>query len=331
MRKRGNITSFIIVGVVIVVFALIVFFIASLDKNTVTKIQDTSLSEKEPVESFVQGCVDKTCKQALLLLGAQGGYLSEPINSINVEDYFISYAYYEGENLLLDKDRIQEDISDYVKQNLNICFNNFEDFHSDIELGELLVDTKINSDNVEINIDYPIKLIGIDITKEFNEFKSIVPVRLDYILTSANEIIESEINDPNWINFGMLSVLDIDTEILYYEDDVIYVLEDSKSQINNKNYTFVFANKFKENIEPDLFTFGDQEIEPGKELIVKARAIDFEDDEIAYSGPDLLSINEKTGIIKFTAPNIKGNYQFIIRATDSYGNYDEEQLLVKVI
>ena len=129
-----------IIGIILVIIASLLFF---LNLNTSDTKPVHVFSEKDSVQEFVDHCVYKTTKDALILLGMQGGHVFKPEKTLDLDNYFFSYDFYEQDNLLPTKQQIETDLSKYVKQELNNCVNNLDQFASDFEFGELNVNTNI--------------------------------------------------------------------------------------------------------------------------------------------------------------------------------------------
>ena len=76
---RSQITMMIIVGLVLFILVGIVFYISkSAVKKTsqqgIKTSQDTAL-DTQPIKEFVSKCQDKLAKEAVMLMGKQGGYI----------------------------------------------------------------------------------------------------------------------------------------------------------------------------------------------------------------------------------------------------------------
>src|SRR3989344_4564829 len=73
MNKRGQVTSFIILGIVLVVIAFVVFYFFGdvLIKQKKEVIFDES--EIEPLKNYVEECIKLNGEDGLNLIGKQGG------------------------------------------------------------------------------------------------------------------------------------------------------------------------------------------------------------------------------------------------------------------
>jgi len=79
MNKKSQVTMLMIVGIVLFI---IVSFVLYLSKSAVKKQSQQSIkktqetaADTKPIREFISKCVDKLAKDAIVLLGSQGGYI----------------------------------------------------------------------------------------------------------------------------------------------------------------------------------------------------------------------------------------------------------------
>ena len=251
MKKKGQITVFIILGLIFLIFFLIILLTKS---YRVEKIGTLSLGDINPIKNYVDLCAKSTTSDALYLLGVQGGYTTPP------EFYFqsayakIAYWYYKGEDTSPTIEEMEQELSSYVNIALPECIENldaFRDMGFEFEFGEINTKTKINENNVEFNIDYPITIIKGESKSEISEFYKIIPARLGHMHSIAKEIVRKEIEDPDWIDMTYLVNQDLNFKIYPYDEDtLIYSVLDNQSIVElNTPLTFLFANGFNESEE----------------------------------------------------------------------------------
>jgi len=125
MKKRGQITVFIILGLVFLMFFLIILFTKS---YRIEKIGAISSGELNPIKNYVDLCVKSSASNSLYLLGVQGGYTTPP------EFYFqsayakIAYWYYKGEDISPTIEEMEQELSSYVNIALPECIENLDAF-----------------------------------------------------------------------------------------------------------------------------------------------------------------------------------------------------------
>ncbi len=90
MKKRGQLTIFIILGIVLLFafgflfFVRNLFFEAQLEKETQSKLQNVFQSES--FKTYTSSCLDEVSKDAIMLIGKQGGNIYEEQGGIIEKD-----------------------------------------------------------------------------------------------------------------------------------------------------------------------------------------------------------------------------------------------------
>ena len=104
MKKRGQITVFIIFGLIFLLFFLIILFTKS---YRIEKIGAVSSGELNPIKNYVDLCAKSSASDSLYLLGVQGGYTAPP--KLYFQSAYAKIAYsllriagYKKERKLLD-------------------------------------------------------------------------------------------------------------------------------------------------------------------------------------------------------------------------------------
>ncbi len=204
-NKRGQVTLFIIIAIVIVGAALTIIFIP---KGQVTAIP----SKLQPVETSYLNCIQEKTQDAIILAETQGGYISLPefeqgsqykqfTNYYNFLGTAIPYWYYvSGNNIQKEqvpsKEIIQQQISNYVKEKISECedFSDFESGGFNIEVSETnpSVKTIINNNEVEITVSKPITISFQDAKSTVSSHKTNVNSNLGLLYQDALKIYNYE-------------------------------------------------------------------------------------------------------------------------------------------
>ncbi len=170
MRKKGQVTIFIIIGIIILLGVGIFFSIRreTLEQQFGTEIELAITEvpiEFRPVSSLIENCITQTATEGVTKLGERGGFINLVENGINtIEDttnsdavqfspgseYSVPYWWYlssdnqcsenceftiiPGNKLYLKKQpaktSIESQLEDYINNNLRTCLNNFEELIS---------------------------------------------------------------------------------------------------------------------------------------------------------------------------------------------------------
>ena len=248
MEKRGQVTIFIILGVVLISTIGIFLYFSEFSLMSLINMGTESIpSEILPIYEFVNDCVKSSGEETLYLIGQQGGYPYLPESSLDID---IPY-YFDGENSILpSKETIEEQIGNYINLKIFFCTKSFIDF-LDFEVAQNLASTEvIILDNVvNIQVNYPLNIKKGDTTYQLSEFKETFDIRLGTIYKTAEEITSLQEQNPPEIclsciiDLGIENNLNINIED-YGEDTVIFTIADQNSILLEDAYKFVFANKY---------------------------------------------------------------------------------------
>lgn len=197
MKKRGQITLFIILGVVIVsgIIALFIFTRGADDVNTPAKLGP---------KGFIDKCVRDAVEDSVEEILASGGIL-EPYKVLRYNKTNYTYLCYIGDNFKPCYNlypNIEEKIEKQVKANTNNavtkCFltlrEDFENKGYDVMGNDTNYTIDIGFGEVKINIDKPITITGLNTSQNFRNFDTKIILPLDGMIRTVDKIISSEIN-----------------------------------------------------------------------------------------------------------------------------------------
>ncbi len=366
VNKRGQITIFIIIGIIIV--ASFIFFSFQTDltmdsgfREDVSKIPADII----PIKNYVDNCIKSVGEDALVFIGKQGGYFELP--KYSTKDYYTKTAYYFYVNKykVPSKSKIEQEISKYMNDGLFFCVRNFVDFKEsgfDIKQGRINTKTTIKENGVLFEVDFP-----LNIKKEESEIKidkfinSIDNIRLNTIYNAAESITDNQMRDFSSICLSCLIDLGIEND-LYIDmnrlgnDTVLFTITDFNSVINNEPYKFNFAHKYEEYSceNPPLDASADFYLDcmkakldeynyslkineiPDLDAIINIPFV-YDVDAVGFNitfsdFTSLFDIDVNTGLINFTPTEDKiGDYTIWIKAADSLGNKDFETFKLNVV
>lgn len=337
--KRSQITIFITVGILILLFGVVYFY--NLDDITKQEIKDEKLfgqqHQSNPVKSYVESCLNLIAKESVFLTGLQGGFYDTPKHSLNLGLYDIPY-YFNGTLLMPAKKTIENEILKYFNYKLPYCINNFKafreqgyDINADLSNSSLI----IANSNVKINVHYPITFYRDGTYFQLNEFSNDIAIKLGIIYNLSAEIVNNLAKNGNiclscLLDYGIKNNLSIEVYEISNSTFVFY-LKDNQSIENGEPFTFRFAVQNKEQFkETDVLSglnvifIPDQLAEAGYPFTYKVIAENAKNVTFIDHTP-LFDINNKTGVINFT-PTLEqiGKHLIILDAYDNYGNKDTE-------
>jgi len=242
-KKRGQLTLFIIVAVVLV-FLIIGYYFLKYGSDS----DDVVNTEVRVVYDIVLSCVNGVTEQSLEDIGVAGGYFDLPKD---VSEFYIAY-YYNQKNVMPSIDTIEKEIAKYNEQMLYFCLEEEYSRLADFEVysGDIDVTVDINPDDrVYINVDYPFSVSKENRTYSFSDgFKVEKDVRLYTIYSFIEKLISWHENNPRAMCVNCISD-EAFRQKLYVnvidetESDVVYFVEDPESIVNGASYRFYFVIK----------------------------------------------------------------------------------------
>ena len=192
MVKRGQVTLFVILGILLIVIISFLIYIRSfyiqegLERVEVSK-------DVSAFNEFVESCIRDDVNNGLDLLYRYGGYngltpqtknILDETGSIMSINYVCPY-----QNKFRDIKSIEDDFELYLKDNLNCDLNKFESGLGNLDIKN--VDVKFKDQGASISLEVKSIIINDNIVESF-----FVEVH-----TRFREIYQAEIEDTNsWVS-----------------------------------------------------------------------------------------------------------------------------------
>jgi len=253
--KNSQVTIFIILAIVILVVIIAFFYLkSSFNKEEQDKdyfiLRGIKPSIKN-IQDFNLECLKENSLKALETIGIQGGFYKKPEKYYDLEWAFVPYYYYNGEILFPSKDKIQNELSQYIDDNLPICIDelneNFKTFK--ITYSKPLTKTVILGNKVTFttNLDLTIDNDGKTTLFSLNKHPIEIESSLNDIHKMAEYITESHKEDPNFICINCIAQLskekNVYVDFIEFEPDstIVMIIE---NQTQSEPYLFQFLNKY---------------------------------------------------------------------------------------
>ena len=246
MIKRGQVTIFIIIAIVIVAGIVLVFSLNNNAKNLFTSIFNSESKYPQTVQNIklnVQDCLDQSLKIVIEKNALQGGYYFSQKNNI----------YYDSENLSLIRNIpfyfdekyyvptlavLKDQISQGVAYELANCIDSEQYVAGPIEVNNAKVDIDfsrynakiiIDNENVKIDVKFPAEISFQDVVYNVEDYSSSVKTGYLKRYELASKISQTQSNYGNEICLTCNSELadQYQAQLLnenYYEDDSSYVI-----------------------------------------------------------------------------------------------------------
>jgi hypothetical protein len=245
-NKRGQITLFIIIGIV-VLFGVSAFLyvnqqVKKQNQPSVTEVQNIP-ADLGPIKEYVQNCVDELAKQGFISLGLQGGYIQPPKTYIE-PPYAITIGNVNDKVSIPNLDEVKRQFQLYVKEVLQGCTAGFEPF---LQQGfSVKEDTPISDltfgNQTIIKIKYPLTISKEGTNTTLSDFVTSVPIRFRYIDEVAQNLSRLAIQNNGAVDLTYLDTLDLNVSVSSNEKGKsLYTLTDKKSSMDGEPYTFMFV------------------------------------------------------------------------------------------
>lgn len=193
--KRGQITFFVITGVLILAAIAIFLYIRSVS----TSAQEKEVpAEVAPVKYFIEKCLEKIGDQAVRENSLKGGYYSlgssfEPLSLLSPSYVIPVYFHYmDNKNIILypQQEVVEDDLAMYISNNLPLCINNFEDLKGyTISADNFSIKAKMGMKSVIVEAYYPMNVN----TYSFSDFSAEIPLRMGEMYYIARNLTEEQL------------------------------------------------------------------------------------------------------------------------------------------
>lgn len=255
MHKRGQVTIFMIIGILILIIMGSFFLIKSYSEEkrveTEAEIIQQEIKMSAPVKQYIESCLDSTGKKALLFVGKHGGYYELPLQS---DDFFLMpYYFYDNKSHLISKKELEIQISNYINHELFFCVKNFvffEEHGYDIKQEDVSTSTIIAKNKVILNLNFPVTLAKGDSVQNIFEFTTSINSRLGIVYEVIKELLEEQENDLASICISCGVVLGIEHDLriemnFIEEGEMMFTIVDEKFPIEQEPFIYNYINKYK--------------------------------------------------------------------------------------
>jgi hypothetical protein len=195
MGKRGQVTIFIIIAIIIVAAGFLIY-------SFYPQIKSTLSGQEVTPESYIQSCVEGEIKTAVDTLSVQGGTI-KPENFLLYKDTKVEYLCYTAEYYSpcivqqpMLKTHVELEIQNDIKNTVDACFASMK---SSYEKKGFSVDLKSGQKRIELlpkrivaTFNYSLTLTKGSDTQKHDSFSVVMNNNLYELISIANSIIEFE-------------------------------------------------------------------------------------------------------------------------------------------
>lgn len=329
MSKRGQVTVFIIVGILILAAAGTYLF---LNKEFAKKnLNPEDGIEAASIHMFVNNCLEKSTVDALYKVLSQGGYNEYPVDldlfsfTENEEVFKTPYYFKKNQVSLPSKTFIEKEISAAAEEFFVECVGNYEAFKESgfiIEPGKLMIITVFSGPLTRISVDYPLTISKGEMAASYNQFAVNIPFNFEQKYLLVKELLNDQEQNSDEFLIGKVSEIAEEQNFYYgfqqfgeFGEDILFnLIYDEGLEEEPIIYSFSLhfdweeEPKISEQLPSELGSFGlDKSFFIGIKYLeewnislpgIFTYQVEAEGEGLTFSmDPDSLPIDSKSGLI----------------------------------
>ena len=248
MQKRGQLTIFIIVGIILVaIIASLIFIFSEQEKIT----EDPEVINTAEITNYVEGCIKQTAKESLLDISSKGGYFILPEKATKDLTENVPILIEDGKTFFFSNSAVSKEISLYVDSLVGLCLKDFAIFEDQgyfVTQNPPQTESTLTPEFLIVETTLPLKITKNQETTEISKFQVEIPIKRFYQILTSSEKIVLAIKD----NLCLSCISKITSENNLFIETMplekglyLFEIRDSNYFINNQEYEFRFAAKYE--------------------------------------------------------------------------------------
>ena len=252
MLKKGQISIFILLGVILIVAVGFLLFVNNSEEENEVETSIAQSFDNSFIRTYTDSCLKNTAESGLILIGNRGGYYKLNKYTFNFFNNEIPYYFYLYADNYPNEDYIEQQISLYIKDNINSCLKNLsimENYGYQIDFKEIAISTNINEKDISIKMIYPVELVKNNNKQIIEEFNiKIGKFELKKIIQTSQKITDLFVQDSKNLCISCITQISEDSGLYISIFDapnatiVFNLMEYNNTFV--KPYNFTFAVKY---------------------------------------------------------------------------------------
>jgi len=251
MPKRGQVTVFIIIGIILLAIVALFFFLRG-EMLTEEIEQEIEYTDTGSVQLFVDGCLDSTLRNAIFQVAQFGGHY--PLPELSTQNAYVNTAfyYYLGDLYLPTEQQVADSIANYIDENVVEC-TNFSYFTGmEITTGTPSTSVILRDESITASLNYPIKIVPKEgLETDISNFEATADTRLFQLYEIAKNITTTQEEFGEMICISCLALLGAQNnlEVLTVDGDegTLFAIFDLESEIygpEDEDLSFRIVHKY---------------------------------------------------------------------------------------
>lgn len=322
MKRGGQLTIFVIIGLVLIIFLSLSYFLVI--KFWGKQTRDTYILTSDNVASlntYMTACLERSSSDAVKFLAMRGGFLISEYRpdyaTYKTPLFNTQYYIYNSGDLTPSIQELELQISSYNKIFFDQCINNFDAFPFRLKYTFNEYYTRILDDEVYTRLKVQLRYETGNIISESTDIKSSIKTNYGKI---ANDAIFIAKNYKNKKDITFLENYDLSYQTIDNRN-ILFALY-------GKDFVYTFAVYDLKNQPPVMELIENQNLVLNQPYYLEIDSIDPDLDTLLYfDDTPLFDIytdfpangHSTTGIIEFI-PTIRGTFPVTITVTDFIHN-----------
>lgn len=198
LKKRAQVTTFIIIGIIVAIVIFVAFFFFG---EQLTGQQDTTPLDNAqliPIREHVESCMQESLQTTLDTLKKYAGFLTTTQYTLTYAESPVNYLVFpEGAvNKMNPLSGVEETLAEQITSSVvEDC--EFKDFNVGIKANKDVAKSAvdINSDNILVTLTYPVTVSKGSTSAELREFSIIKQSDFGKIYQAVQDIVNAEVTN----------------------------------------------------------------------------------------------------------------------------------------
>jgi len=233
--RKAQISWFVVAGLVIAIIILLMSWLTYSMGFITKKPQEAVTSESElgKVHAYLESCEKGLAEDALILIGNHGG-MTEPKKYLTIETNKVS------SEALPTLEEIGQDAANYIDKRLERTCRPETATKKEVQTSRPKTSVTFNDKETRVETEWQVTLKAANSTEQsISMIRFSLPVRMKLLHETAMKDLGIQGTDLTSVE----SLDNIGVKKIIYENSIINLLVDHKSEIKDKPYKFFYAEK----------------------------------------------------------------------------------------
>lgn len=205
MIKKGQVTVFIIVGIVMaLVLGITAFLMQKVAKERLPAEGEQSLVlREEPLQQAVDNCVQDSLERAVFFISRQGGYYHTPPPYFEFAVFDIPYYFDQQVLSVPTKAEIEKNLAEFIKHDFAVCEEEIKRFPQKITIaGEPTVQVSLFPSTIRAAVTMPLRLHIEESIVTVDQFHAKINSELNAILEVRDLLLQEQKKYPEAVRLS---------------------------------------------------------------------------------------------------------------------------------